>query len=107
MNKRQNFEFDNLNRILDINRVIHEPSRLLILRYLEALEYCDFNFLMKSTGLTKGNLSSHIRKLEDNGLVIVEKKIINRKSNTIFKITKLGLSELTKYKNDLKSFLKY
>lgn len=94
------------NHILDINRVIHEPARLVILKYLVSLEYCDFIFLQDLTKLTKGNLSSHIRKLEDSGFIEVEKKIINRKSNTLFKITKLGINEFDKYSKQVKLFLK-
>ena len=100
-----NKDNEKMNQILSIDRVIHEPARLLILKYLMILEYCDFVFLMKSTGLTKGNLSSHIRKLEESGYVVVEKAIINRKSNTVFKITPKGLSEFNKYKEEVQNFL--
>lgn len=100
-----NNDNEKMNQILSIDRVIHEPARLLILKYLMILEYCDFVFLMKSTGLTKGNLSSHIRKLEESGYVVVEKAIINRKSNTVFKITPKGLSEFNKYKVEVQNFL--
>lgn len=100
-----NKDIETINEILNIDRVIHEPARLLILKYLMVLEYCDFVFLMKSTSLTKGNLSSHIRKLEENGYVVVEKQIINRKSNTVFKITPKGILEFNKYKEELKNFL--
>ncbi len=93
------------NNILKINKVVHEPARLLILKYLVNLEFCDFTFLIKNTGLTKGNLSSHIRKLEDNNLVIVEKRIINRKSNTIFRISDLGQKEFNIYVSEMKEFL--
>ena len=107
MSRKKELKTEDINKILEINRIIHEPARLLILKYLETLEYCDFTFLMKSTGLTKGNLSSHIRKLEDTELIIVEKTIVNRKSNIVFKISKLGLDEMSKYKKNIKMVLEY
>ncbi|MEX1127939.1 MAG: transcriptional regulator [Vicinamibacterales bacterium] len=57
-----------------LNRLVHEPSRLAILTALSACEKADFLFLLNITGLTKGNLSSHLSKLEQAGLVTIEKK---------------------------------
>jgi len=87
-----------INGVLEIDRIVHEPARLLILSYLSAVEYCDFIFLIKHTSFTKGNLSSHLRKLEDHGYVDVEKKIVDRKMNTVIKITETGREELSRYK---------
>ena len=54
---------------LVLDRLIHEPGRLAILTVLSSVRDADFVFLQRATGLTKGNLSSHLTKLEDAGLV--------------------------------------
>lgn len=103
---KQNKKNDlSLNDILKIDRLIHEPARLLIMKYLETLKYCDFTFLMHQTGLTKGNLSSHIRKLEEGGYVSVEKKIVERKMNTVYSMTGKGTEMLKRYREILKTVL--
>ena len=55
--------------LADIDRLVHEPARLLIMAYLFVVESADFLFLMRQTKLTKGNLSSHLNKLEVAGYV--------------------------------------
>ena len=60
---------------LQIDRVVHEPARLKILAYLSVVKSADFVFLLSRTGLTYGNLSSHMSKLEDAGYIEVEKEI--------------------------------
>jgi DNA-binding transcriptional ArsR family regulator len=65
-----------------LNRLVHDPSRLAILTALSACEKADFVFLLNITGLTKGNLSSHLSKLEGAGLVIIEKTFIDRRPIT-------------------------
>ena len=57
-----------------LNRLVHEPSRLAILTALSACDKADFVFLLNITGLTAGNLSSHLSKLEQARLVAIEKK---------------------------------
>lgn len=87
----------NLNLIKDINKVVHEPSRLTILVILSSVTYADFNYLLHVSNLTKGNLSRHISKLEEAKLLTVEKKFIGKIPNTIVKITTSGENELKKY----------
>ena len=65
---------EDLQPIADIDRMIHEPARLMIVAHLYVVENADFLFLMRQTGLTRGNLSSHMSKLEAAGYVAVEKK---------------------------------
>ena len=74
----------------DLDRLIHEPGRLAILTVLSSVADADFLFLARATGLTKGNLSSHLAKLEDAGLVVVEKRFIGKKPNTNVAITAAG-----------------
>ena len=74
----------------NLDRLIHEPARLAILTALSACESADFTFLQRLTGLTPGNLSSHVGKLGEAGLVQVEKKFINNRPNTMVQITEQG-----------------
>ena len=76
--------------MLDLDRLIHEPGRLAILTVLSSVTDADFLFLQRATGLTKGNLSSHLSKLEDAGLVRIEKRFVRKKPNTSVAITTLG-----------------
>jgi DNA-binding transcriptional ArsR family regulator len=62
------------NDELLLDRLIHEPGRLAILTVLSSVNAADFVFLQRTTGLTKGNLSSHLTKLEEAGLVEIEKR---------------------------------
>jgi DNA-binding transcriptional ArsR family regulator len=75
---------------LVLDRLIHEPGRLAILTVLSSVKDADFVFLQRTTGLTKGNLSSHLTKLEDAGLVAIEKRFVRKKPNTNVALTALG-----------------
>jgi DNA-binding transcriptional ArsR family regulator len=73
-----------------LDRLIHEPARLSILTALASCKAADFLFLQRLTGLSGGNLSSHIAKLEEGGLVRVEKQFIEKKPNTRIEISEQG-----------------
>ena len=73
-----------------LDRLIHEPGRLAILTVLSSVKEGDFVFLQRATGLTKGNLSSHLTKLEDAGLVKIEKRSSYKKPNTNVALTVAG-----------------
>lgn len=75
---------------LTLDRLIHEPGRLAILTVLSSVNDADFVFLQRATGLTKGNLSSHLSKLEDAGLVKIEKSFVRKKPNTHIALTPIG-----------------
>jgi DNA-binding MarR family transcriptional regulator len=75
---------------LALDRLIHEPGRLAILTVLSSVADADFLFLQRATGLTKGNLSSHLTKLEDAGLVAIEKRFVHKKPNTNVALTAEG-----------------
>ena len=73
MNSKSNdnkFQFPNVD---EVDKVIHESARLIIMSYLYLVESADFLFIMKQTGLTFGNLSSHMKKLEEAGYIEVIK----------------------------------
>ena len=82
---------------LVLDRLIHEPGRLAILTVLSSVSDADFLFLLRATGLTKGNLSSHLAKLEDAGLVEVEKRFIRKKPNTNVAITATGRERIARH----------
>ena len=76
--------------IANLDRLIHEPARLALLTALSSCEFADFTFLQRLTGLTPGNLSSHLNKLKEAWLVEVEKKFVANRPNTITRITPQG-----------------
>jgi DNA-binding transcriptional ArsR family regulator len=82
----------------EIDRMVHEPARYQILSVLFVLESADFQFIQNQTGLTKGNISSHMSKLEDAGYIKVVKEFIGRKPHTMMKITKKGKKAFEQYR---------
>lgn len=85
----------------ELDRTIHEPARLRILTILSGVDAADFSFLLTTLGLTKGNLSSHMDKLEKAGFVEVEKTFLGRVPHTNFQITEAGREALEQYWRDL------
>jgi len=76
--------------IAALDRLIHEPARLSILTALASCKSADYLFLQRLTGLTGGNLSSHIAKLEEGGLIRIEKRFVDKRPNTLLQITEVG-----------------
>jgi DNA-binding MarR family transcriptional regulator len=81
---------ERLEEVGELDRTIHEPARLAILTVLSAAASADFVYLQRATGLTKGNLSSHLTKLEAAGLVEIEKRFVERRPNTLVRLTEAG-----------------
>jgi DNA-binding transcriptional ArsR family regulator len=96
---------EGLRPIADVDRVIHEPARLMIMALLYVVESGDFTFLMGQTGLTWGNLSSHMRKLEDAGYIEVKKEFRGRKPHTRLRLTSDGRAAFGAYIRDMKQVL--
>jgi DNA-binding MarR family transcriptional regulator len=92
--------------ILDVDRIIHEPARLLIMTILFTAEKADFLFLLNETGLTRGNLSTHLSKLESVGYVEIEKTYRGKIPQTLCSITPAGLQAFEKYRKQINQFLK-
>jgi DNA-binding transcriptional ArsR family regulator len=80
-----------------INRLVHEPSRLAILTVLSACDEADFMFLLNVTGLTKGNLSAHVSKLEQAGLVEIRKRFEGKQPITYVGLTLEGREGLEEH----------
>lgn len=87
-----------LNINLEIERLIHEPARLKIVAYLSVVESADFVFLISRTGLTMGNLSAHMSKLEQAGYIDVEKEIKNNRPHTTLSLTETGRRAFEQYR---------
>jgi DNA-binding MarR family transcriptional regulator len=105
MNTKKSEVSNKLSDLMDIDKDIHEPARLMILSYLYVIESADFVFLRGQTELTWGNLSSHISKLEEKLYVVVEKEFIRKKPRTMVKITEKGRQALLNYKEKMKKIL--
>ena len=86
-----------------INRIVHEPVRLAILKILTSAKEVDFNFLLTTLGLTKGNLATHINKLETAGFIEVKKEFRGKMPHTSYKITKTGRRQFQKYWENMKT----
>jgi len=89
----------------DIDKLVHEPARLMILSYLSVINSADFTFLMKQTELTRGNLSSHISKLEEASYVKVSKEFVDKIPRTLIRITTKGKNALKKYRDKMQNVI--
>ncbi len=96
---------DNLQLIEDIDRTIHAPARLKIMACLAIVESADFTFLLRQTGLTRGNLSPNLRKLEEADYVSIEKKFVDRVPRTLIRLTDKGRAALQTYRESMQSVL--
>jgi DNA-binding transcriptional ArsR family regulator len=96
---------EGLQSVADIDRLIHEPARLIILAVLSVVESADFLFLVRQTGLTWGNLSSHLGKLEAAGYVDIEKQFKGRKPHTMLHLTERGRAAFREYRQSMKQVL--
>ena len=79
------------------DRIIHEPARLRIMMILSGIDEADFNFMLSATGTTKGNLSSHVDRLEQAGYVKIIKSFIGKIPHTRYHLTRTGKKALSKY----------
>ena len=84
-----------LRSVTELDRMIHEPARLLIVTILSTVASADFLFLQRETGLTKGNLSAHLSKLEEAGYVKIEKTFKGKLPLTVCSLTPAGQKALT------------
>ena len=93
---------EELPSVGDINKMIHEPARLLIVAHLFVVESADFLFLMRQTGMTFGNLSSHMSRLEAAGYIDVEKEFVGKKPNTKLSLTRSGREAFEGYRRSMR-----
>jgi DNA-binding transcriptional ArsR family regulator len=95
-----------LQSMLDVDRLIHEPARLIILSILYVLESADFLYLLRETGLRKGNLSSHLTRLEQAEYITIEKAYRGKTPMTICQLSGTGQAAFEAYREQLKKVVK-
>ncbi|MEJ2515731.1 MAG: transcriptional regulator [Gammaproteobacteria bacterium] len=95
-----------IDGVLGLDRLVHEPARLAILTVLSQAEFAEFGFLEMACRLTKGNLSSHLSKLEAAGLVAIEKRFQGKRPQTRVAITDAGREALTAYREQLSALIR-
>jgi len=91
-----------LRQIEDIDRLIHEPARLTLMALLAAVDEADFLYLLRESGLTKGNLGSHLVKLEEARYVEIEKGFVGKIPRTVCRLTLAGREAFKNYRSRLK-----
>ncbi len=87
-----------IGNLAEVDRLVHEPARLMILMVLYTVEFADFTFLMNITDLTDGNLSSHLSKLETAGYVEIEKGYAGKRPRTRLRLTTVGRKAVEAYR---------
>lgn len=94
-----------LSPLADIDQTIHSPARLMVLTYLYVVESADYVYLLRLTGLTWGNLSTHLTKLEEAGYIEIHKEFKGKKPHTIINLTQNGRMAFKKYKKSMQKVL--
>ena len=89
----------------ELNPVVHGKLRLALLSLLVGVEEAEFTWLRSKTGSTDGNLGAQLLKLEEAGYVAVEKKFVERKPQSTYRITEAGRRSLSEYVQALKQLL--
>jgi DNA-binding MarR family transcriptional regulator len=89
-----------------IDKLVHEPARYTIMAHLYVVEEGDFLYLRTQTGLTDGNLSSHLGKLEKGGYVKVKKMFVGKKPHTMLSLTKSGRKAFEEYRRNMERMLR-
>jgi DNA-binding MarR family transcriptional regulator len=94
-----------LHPLADIDQIAHAPARLMVLTYLYVVESADYVFLARLTGLTWGNLSTHMTKLEENGYIEIVKGFEGKKPRTVIHLTDQGRKAFRAYKENMQRVL--
>jgi len=94
-----------IRTIADLDRVIHEPGRLMIVALLFAVDRSDFLYLQHETGMNKGTLSSHLSRLEEAGYIEVTKTYRGKVPQTLLRLTGVGRKAFEQYRRKLKEAL--
>jgi DNA-binding MarR family transcriptional regulator len=102
---KQEIDKDNLQPLTEIDRVIHEPARFLLVATLSVVESADFLFLMNQTKLTRGNLSSHLSKLQAAGYVEIKKEFVEKIPRTLLSLTEEGRNAFLEYRQKMQQVL--
>ncbi len=92
--------------LMDVDKDIHEPARLMILSILYVVESVEFVYLRGQTKLTWGNLSAHLSKLESKEYISIEKEFKNNRPHTMISLTDKGKREFLAYREKMKDIFK-
>jgi DNA-binding MarR family transcriptional regulator len=98
-------ESDGESRELDFDRLIHEPARLVLMSNLYVVDEADFVFLSRRTGLTAGNISSHMARLEAAKYVTIEKAFADKRPRTTYALTNTGRTAFETYREHVNALL--
>jgi DNA-binding MarR family transcriptional regulator len=96
---------DQAKNISTLDRVIHEPARLMIVALLSGIEQADFLYLLHETALNKGTLSSHLGRLEEAGYVEITKTFRGKIPQTLLRLTPAGRKAFDQYRKVLRGAL--
>ncbi len=94
-----------LRSFTEVDRLLHEPARLMIVTLLAVVAEADFLFLLNQTGLTKGNLSAHLSKLEAAGYVEINKSYRGKIPITLLSLTPTGMDAFNTYRKQLRGII--
>jgi DNA-binding transcriptional ArsR family regulator len=89
----------------EIDAFVHEPARLRLLAFLAMFERADFVFLVRHSGLSRGNLSVQMTKLAEAGYVEIEKRFVGNRPQTVYRLTDEGRAALRAYRRDMETLL--
>lgn len=91
--------------VASLDKVLHEPARLSVVACLAVVDDADFVFLQSQTGMTGGNLSSHVKKLEQAGYVAVQKEFQGARPRTTLRLTAAGREAFAAYVASMRALL--
>lgn len=94
-----------IHGLAEIDRLIHEPARLMIFAILSAVESADFLYLQRETGLSRGNLSAHLSKLEAAGYLRIVKTYRGKIPLTVCQLTEPGRKAFEDYRHQIRRFV--
>jgi len=89
------------NMSSDVNRLIHEPSRYNIMALLYVLDKAEYLFVLNQTGMTSGNLTAHVAKLENAGYLAIRKKFVRKRPKTFLSLTARGRNAFEAYRSEM------
>ena len=93
-----------IKQVIGMDKIIHEPARIVLLAILTAADQVDFTFLLNETGLSQGNLSRHLTKLQTAGYVSIEKTFFRKRPRTLISMNEKGKSAFQDYLKTMKEF---
>lgn len=96
---------EEMHPLIELDRTVHAPARLMVMTYLYVVESAEFMALMHLTDLTWGNLSTHLSKLEEAGYVAIQKEFRGKKPHTVIQLTPDGRAAFRAYKEQMQQVL--